>query len=161
MAFTINQVALSGNLCADPALKATAGGTAVLEFRLAVNERVKRGEEWVDSPSFVTCVVYGGMAEYLGRTLAKGQAVAVAGKLRESRWQTKDGGKRSRVEVLAHDVVPASTRAKGMAGASRQGGEAERPMTPAEAAEYLGATIVEEPAPKAASPDMYAEDIPF
>lgn len=161
MAFTINQVAVSGNLCADPELRATAGGTAVLELRVAVNERVRRGEEWVDDPSYLTCVVFGGLAEYLAKTLAKGQAVAVAGRLHESRWKAKDGSARSRVEVRAADVVPMGTRAKAHAQgvASRQQAATEQPMTPAEAAEYLGAKVIDEP--RAASPDMYAEDIPF
>ncbi len=160
MAFVINQVAVSGNLCADPELRATAGGTAVLELRLAVNERVKRGEKWEDDPSYLTVVVFGGVAEYLAKTLAKGQAVCVAGRLHESRWKAKDGSGRSRVEVRANDVVPMGTRAKAHAqgGVSRQQGD-EQPMTPAEAAEYMGAKIVEEP--RAAAPDMYAEDIPF
>ncbi len=161
MSFTINQVAVSGNLCADPELRATAGGTAVLELRLAVNERVKRGEEWADEASYLSCVVFGKMADYLAKTLVKGQAVAVAGRLRESRWQAKDGSNRSRVEIRANDVAVLGTRAKAHAqgGSSRQQAAPEQPMSPAEAAEYLGAKVIDESV--AAAPDMYAEDIPF
>ncbi len=160
MSFTINECVVSGNLCADPVLKATPGGTPVLELRVAVNERVKRGEEWVDDPSFLTCVVFGGTASYLADTLSKGAAVAVSGRLKECRWQAKDGSPRSRVEIRARDVVPCGGRGK---GASHRQGQApaaeEAPMSPQEAAAYMGARIIE--GPVAAAPDMYAEEIPF
>lgn len=150
MGFTINKCVVSGNLCADPELRQTRNGKAVLSMRLAVNERVKRGEEWVDDPSFLDVVVFGGVATALSRDLSKGSGVAVAGRVKQRSWETEDGQRRYRVEIVAEDVV----RLAAGKGASAD----ERPMSPADAAAYMGATVLP---PKAAVPPVYDEDIPF
>ncbi len=155
MGFTINKCVVSGNLCADPELRQTKGGKAVLSMRLAVNERVKRGEEWVDEPSFLDAVVFGGVAEALARDLGKGSGVAVCGRIKQRSWEGQDGQRRSRVEIVADDVVRLAGRAQPpAAGRARD----ERPMSVAEAAEYMGATSC---GPVASAPAMYDEDIPF
>ncbi len=153
MGFTINQAALSGNLCADPELRQTRGGTAVLSMRVAVNERVRRGDEWADEPSYIDVVVFGGVATALSRELRKGSGVAVAGRLRQTSWQAKDGTTRSRVEVVAEDVV----------SVGRRGRAADEPMTPEQAAAYVGAAAPQpvSAAPRQAAADVYDEDIPF
>lgn len=101
----INRAVISGNLTRDPELRSTAGGMAVLQFSVAVNERRKNGQtgEWEDYPNYIDCTVFGKRAEALGRMLAKGAKVAVEGKLRWSQWE-KDGQKRSRIDVIADEV---------------------------------------------------------
>lgn len=102
---SINHVSISGNLTRSPELRSTTGGTSILSFGIAVNERVKNGStgEWEDHPNFFDCVMFGKRADSLSRILDKGMKVAVSGRLRYSSWE-KDGQKRSKVEVIADEI---------------------------------------------------------
>ena len=84
----------------------TPGGTQVLNFGVAVNDRAKNQQtgEWEDRPNFIDCVLFGNRADALSRILRKGIKVAVSGSLRWSQWE-RDGQKRSKVEVVADEVV--------------------------------------------------------
>lgn len=103
---SINKVLVSGNLTRDPETRRTAGGTAVMSFGVAVNDRAKNQQtgEWEDRPNFVDCVMFGTRAEAVGRYLSKGSKVAIGGKLRWSQWQTQDGQKRSKLEVIVDEI---------------------------------------------------------
>ena len=103
---SINRVNISGNLTRDPELRSTAGGTQILSFGVAVNDRRRNQQtgEWEDVPNFVDCVVFGARAEPLSRFLSKGAKVAIEGKLRYSTWESKEGGKRSKLEVVVDEV---------------------------------------------------------
>ena len=103
---SINKAIISGNLTRDPELRNTAGGTAVLSFSVAVNDRQKNNQtgEWEDYPNFIDCTLFGKRAESLSRFLAKGAKVAIEGKLRWSQWQAQDGGKRSKIEVIVNEL---------------------------------------------------------
>ena len=100
---SINSVTISGNLTRDPDIRTTAGGVRVLSFSVAVNDRVKRGDDWEDYPNFIDCTMFGARAESLSRFLTKGTKVAIDGKLRWSQWE-RDGQKRSKVEVVVENV---------------------------------------------------------
>lgn len=99
----INLVVLTGNLTRDPELRNTAGGTPVLQFSMAVNDRVKENGEWKDRPNYIDCTMFGSRAEGLSRFLHKGIKVGVQGKLHYSSWE-KDGQKRSKLEVFPDSV---------------------------------------------------------
>ena len=103
---SINRVLISGNLTRDPELRATAGGTQVLSFGVAVNDRRRNSQtgEWGDYPNFVDVTMFGNRAEAVSRYLRKGMKVAIEGKLRYSSWQTQDGSKRSKLEVVADEI---------------------------------------------------------
>ena len=103
---SINLVSITGNLTRDPELRATASGTQVLGFGVAVNERRKNPHtgEWEDYPNFVDCTMFGNRAEAISRYLRKGGKVAVEGKLRYSSWEAKDGTKRSELEVIVDEI---------------------------------------------------------
>lgn len=102
---SINRVTISGNLGRDPELRATKSGMQVLSFSVCVNDRRKnRSGEWEDTPNWLDCVMFGQRAEGVSRYLAKGSHVTVAGKLRQRTWQTDDGQKRSKVEVVCEDI---------------------------------------------------------
>ena len=85
---SINRVCISGNLTRDPEIRSTAGGTSVMGFGVAVNERRRNAQtgEWEDYPNFVDCTLFGRRAEALERYLSKGSKVAIEGKLRWSQW---------------------------------------------------------------------------
>lgn len=101
---SINQVSITGNLTRSPELRATQGGTAVLSFGIAVNDRRKNASgQWEDVPNFFECVTFGNRATALSDILTKGMKVAVAGKLHYSSWE-KDGQKHSKVDIIANDV---------------------------------------------------------
>lgn len=108
---SINRVCISGNLTRDPELRSTAGGTSVMGFGVAVNERRKnsRTGEWEDYPNFVDCTLFGKRAEALEQYLSKGTKVAVEGRLRYSSWE-KDGQKRSKLGVIVEEVELMSRR---------------------------------------------------
>jgi len=99
----MNSVCLSGNIGRDPEIRSTQSGTSILNFSLAVNERIKKGEEWIDYTNWLDVVVFGRRADSLSKILAKGMKVAVSGHLRYSTWE-RDGQKRSKIEVIADDV---------------------------------------------------------
>ena len=101
---SINKVALSGNITRDVDLRQTASGSAILVFGIAVNERIKRGDDWEDYPNFFDCVMFGRRAESLSKIMRKGMKVALSGRLRYSSWENKDGQRRSKVEVIAEEV---------------------------------------------------------
>lgn len=99
----LNSVTIGGNLAQDSQLKATQT-SAVLTFTVCVNSSQKEGDGYVDVPNFVDCVVYGGRAEPLARYLTKGTYVALTGRLSQRKWETKDGQRRSRLEVIVSEI---------------------------------------------------------
>ena len=101
---SINSVAISGNLGRDAELRATKSGMQVLGFSVCVNTRVKRGDSWEDKPNWVEVTIFGKRAEAVAKYLAKGTHVTIHGRLSQSTWETKDGQKRSRLEVIADDI---------------------------------------------------------
>lgn len=108
---SINIVNISGNLTRDSEIRRTRGGTAILGFGVAVNDRRKNQQtgEWEDYPNFVDCTMFGTRAEKLAGMLTKGTKVCIVGKLRYMSWE-KDGQKRSKIEVIVDDIELMSRR---------------------------------------------------
>lgn len=102
---SLNRVILVGNLTRDPELRSTPNGTSVAKFGLAVNRRYtnKQGER-VDDVDFFNIVVWGRQAETCSTYVHKGNQVAIEGRLQSSTWETPEGQKRSKVEVIAENV---------------------------------------------------------
>lgn len=99
-----NKVILIGNLTRDPELRYTPQGTSVCNFGLAVNRKYKQGEEMKEEVTFINIVVFGKQADTCGQYLNKGSSVLVEGRLQERRWETDDGQKRSKHEVVAQNI---------------------------------------------------------
>ncbi len=99
-----NKVILIGNLTRDPELRYTPQGTSVCNFGLAVNRKYKHGEEMKEEVTFINIVVFGKQADTCGQYLNKGSSVLVEGRLQESRWETEDGQKRSKHEIVAQNI---------------------------------------------------------
>ncbi|TNF55890.1 single-stranded DNA-binding protein [bacterium] len=115
-----NKIILIGNLTRDPEVRYTPQGTSVCNFRLAVNHRYKQGDEIKKEVTFIDVVVFGKQADTCGQYLNKGSGVLVEGRLQERRWETEDGQKRSKYEVVAQSVrfLPRKTDvSSGTAGA--------------------------------------------
>lgn len=106
MAEGLNKVMLLGNLGAEPELRQTQNGGAVLKLRLATGERYKdRDGEWKERTEWHNVVVWGKRAEALGRILRKGSSLLVEGSLRTSSYEAQDGSKRYSTEINARNVL--------------------------------------------------------
>lgn len=109
----INQVALTGRLTADPRLRETDSGTPMLQFSVAVGESRKRADgSWEEVPNYVDCTLWGARARAMERQLRRGDAVAVAGRLKFSSWE-KDGQRRTHLGVTVGEVRPFMWRRQG------------------------------------------------
>ncbi len=104
MARTINHVTLLGRVGADPELRSTKSGTAVVQLRLATDRYSKSGEGQSET-DWHSVVVWGKTAEAVARYVGKGDRVHVTGRLQQHSWQTDSGERRSRTEVHASEVI--------------------------------------------------------
>jgi single-strand DNA-binding protein len=98
--------ALSGNLTRDPEIRYTRDGQATTVFGLAVNRRRQDREtrEWEESTSFFDVVCWRELAENAALSLTRGMRVVVIGRLEQRTWETEEGERRSKVEVVADDL---------------------------------------------------------
>ncbi len=101
---SLNKVILLGNLTRDPEMRYTPNGTAVSSFGLAVNRRFRQGDEWRDEVCYVDIVTFGRQAETVGEYLSKGNLAMIEGRLQWRSWETEDGQKRSKHEVIANNI---------------------------------------------------------
>lgn len=103
-------VTVVGNLTADPELRFTPSGAAVASFTVASSSRFldKQSNEWKDSdPVFMRCSVWRQYAENVAESLQKGMRVVVQGRLKQRSYETREGEKRTIVEMEVDDVGPA------------------------------------------------------
>ena len=103
-----NSITLVGNVTRDPELRFTATGQATASFGLAVNRRWqnRQTQEWEEQTSFFDIVCWREMAENVGESITRGSRVIVSGRLEQRSWETQDGEKRTRIEVIADELGP-------------------------------------------------------
>ena len=103
-----NSVTLVGNITRDPELRFTPTGQATATFGLAVNRRWqnRQTQEWEEATSFFDVVCWREMAENASESLARGSRVIVTGRLEQRSWETAEGDKRSKIEVIADEIGP-------------------------------------------------------
>ena len=103
-----NSVTLVGNVTRDPELRFTPNGQATASFGLAVNRRWqnRQTQEWEEATSFFDVVCWREMAENVSESLTRGARVIVTGRLEQRSWETPEGDKRSRIEVIADELGP-------------------------------------------------------
>lgn len=148
---SINNVSIAGNLTREPELRGTAGGTPVLSFGIAVNDRRKNASgQWEDVPNFFECVTFGNRATALSDILTKGMKVAVAGKLHYSSWE-KDGQKHSKVDIIANEIELMQNR-------KPQQQQGYQPPRQAQPAPQWNARQAYAEAPQS---EFYGDDLPF
>jgi single-strand DNA-binding protein len=152
-----NNVVLVGNITRDPELRFTPTGQATASFGLAVNRRWqnRQTQEWEEATSFFDIVCWREMAENAAESLGKGARVLVTGRLEQRSWETADGDKRSKVEVVADEIGPSLRWATAQVtknerrGPSFEGGHAGRqaaaPQPSASGAQPGGYGYDEEP----------------
>lgn len=101
---SLNKVYLIGNLTRDPDLRGTPGGSSVCTLGIAVNRRYTVNGQERDETVFVDVEVWGKTAEVCHRNLAKGSSVMIEGRLKLDQWEDRNGGKRSKLSVVAENV---------------------------------------------------------
>ena len=100
---SFNCVIIIGNLTRDPETKTFPSGTVKCDICVAVNEREKKGEEWVECPSFISVVLWNSRAELAREFARKGDMVLIKGRLKQERWETPEGN-RSAMKVYGEQI---------------------------------------------------------
>jgi single-strand DNA-binding protein len=102
-------ITVIGNLTDDPELRFTPSGAAVAKFRVASTPRFmdRQTNEWKDGePLFLTCNVWRQAAENVAESLQRGARVIVSGRLRQRSYETRDGEKRTVIELEVDEIGP-------------------------------------------------------
>jgi single-strand DNA-binding protein len=114
---SLNKVILMGHLTRNPELRYTPNGTPVTTVGLAVNRRYRQGDESKEDVCFIDVAVFGRQAETVSEYLQKGSPALVEGRLQWRSWETEDGQRRTKHEVVAERVQflpsPAAVREDG------------------------------------------------
>jgi single-strand DNA-binding protein len=108
---TTTTTTVVGNLTRDPEIRYTREGQATTALSLAVNRRWQNREtkEWEESTSFLDVICWRDLAENVALSLTKGARIVVTGRLEQRSWETDEGDRRSKVEIVA-DEIGASLR---------------------------------------------------
>ncbi len=102
-----NNVTVVGNLTADPELRFTASGVAMVNLSVADSRRYQdRNGEWQEETSFFRGTCWRDMAENVAESLTKGARVVISGRLKQRTWETNEGEKRSVVELDIQEIGP-------------------------------------------------------
>lgn len=133
------KVMILGNLTRDVQLKNLPGGTVCAEFGVACNRkfRTAQGEDR-EEVTFVDCTAFGKTGEVIGRFFTKGKPIIVDGRLKYETWESKDGGKRSKLTVVVDNFhfLP-----DGKGGQNDRAGNAEPPAAEGNTLEAAAADI--------------------
>lgn len=120
-------ITIIGNLTADPELRFTPSGAAVADFTVASTPRTfdRQANEWKDGETlFMRCSVWRDAAENVAESLRKGMRVIVQGRLGQRSYETREGEKRTVVELQVDEVGPSLRRARAqVTRAEPQGGQ--------------------------------------
>ena len=121
-----NKVILLGNLTRDVELRYTQGGLAIGKLGMAINRRWSQNGEQKESTCFVDLTAFGKQAEVLGQYVGKGSPLFVEGRLEYSTWESQEGQKRNKLEVVVENFqfvgAPRGAREEGAAPQQRRGG---------------------------------------
>ncbi|MGH8997547.1 MAG: single-stranded DNA-binding protein [Acidimicrobiales bacterium] len=103
-----NSTTVTGNLTRDPEIRYTRDGQANVVLGVAVNRRWQDREthEWEESTSFFDVICWRDLAENAAMSLVKGMRVMVTGRIEQRTWETEEGERRSKVEIVAEEIGP-------------------------------------------------------
>lgn len=126
--FNFNKVILGGRLTADPELKQTPNGVAVVSFSIAVNRRFGSGGQ--QQTDFFNVTAWRATAEFVSRYFHKGSSICVVGSIQNRSWTDQNGQKRYATDIIADEVQFVDARGEGSTGASSQGAYTPDAYTP-------------------------------
>lgn len=125
MAGEVNTTTIIGNLTADPELRFTPAGAAVANFTVASTPRTfdKQANEWKDGEAlFLRCQVWREAAENVAESLSRGSRVIVTGKLKSRSFETREGEKRTVIELEVDEIGPSLRYATAKVNKANRGG---------------------------------------
>ena len=99
-------VTLVGNITRDPELRFTSSGQAIATFGIAVNRRWQKNGEWQEQTSFFNVTAWAQLGENVAQSLGKGARVIVTGRLEQREYETREGEKRTAVDIVADEIGP-------------------------------------------------------
>ncbi|HEX5495538.1 MAG TPA: single-stranded DNA-binding protein [Mycobacteriales bacterium] len=102
-------ITVVGNLTADPELRFTTSGAAVANFTVASTPRMfdRQTNEWKDGEAlFLRCSIWRQAAENVAESLQRGMRVVVTGRLKQRSFETKEGEKRTVIELEVDEIGP-------------------------------------------------------
>ncbi len=107
MALTLNKAQIIGNLTRDPELRYTPQGTPVCSFSVATSRswRANENSDWQEETEFHNIVVWSKLAERCGEQLSKGKKVYIEGRIQTRSWESQEGEKKYKTEVIAEDII--------------------------------------------------------
>ena len=101
-----NSITLVGNLTRDPELRFTTSGRGVASFGIAVGRRYQVNGEWQEQTSYFNVTAWGQLGENAAASLHKGTRVVVTGRLEQREYTTREGDKRTAIDVIADELGP-------------------------------------------------------
>lgn len=101
-----NTITLVGNLTRDPELRFTTTGRGVASFGIAVGRRYQVNGEWQEQTSYFNVTAWGQLGENAAASLTKGTRVVVTGRLEQREYTTREGDKRTAIDVIADELGP-------------------------------------------------------
>ena len=101
-----NSITLVGNLTRDPEIRFTATGSAVASFGIAVGRRYQVNGEWQEQTSYFNVTAWGQLGENAAATFTKGTRVVVTGRLEQREYTSREGEKRTAIDVIADELGP-------------------------------------------------------
>ncbi len=108
--FNFNKVILGGRLTADPELKQTQTGIAVVSFSIAVNRRFTKGAAQQNETDFFNVTAWRQTAEFVSRYFRKGSSICVVGTIQNSTWTDQQNTKHYRTDIVADEVMFVDSR---------------------------------------------------
>ena len=118
-------ITVVGNLTADPELRFTPSGAAVANFTVASTPRMmdRQTNEWKDGdPLFMRCSIWREAAENVAESLTRGSRVIVTGRLKQRSYETREGEKRTVVELEVDEIGPSLRYATAKVNKASRGG---------------------------------------
>ncbi|SNS97345.1 single-strand DNA-binding protein [Micrococcales bacterium KH10] len=118
-------ITVVGNLTADPELRFTPSGAAVANFTIASTPRIydRQAGEWRDGDTlFMRCSLWREAAENVAESLTKGNRVIAQGRLTQRSYETREGEKRTVVELQVDEIGPSLRSATAKVTRTQRGG---------------------------------------
>ena len=150
MAFSVNHATIVGNVTQAPDLRYSPTGKVVITLNIATNHSIKKDNAWTDVPTYHRIVVWDKLAEWIAKTVFKGDRIYVDGRI-DNRSYEKDGQKHYISEIIAERVIPMN-KPKDTAGQNAK---------PAQPEKYASHNPVDPSIPEGSEEKVSPDDIPF
>ncbi len=119
--FNLNKVILGGRLTADPELKQTQSGIAVVSFTIAVNRRYSKDSAQQNESDFFNVTAWRATAEFVSRYFRKGSSICITGSIQNRNWVDQEGQKHYRTDIVADEVMFVDSRSDSSAASDAFG----------------------------------------